>query len=146
MLLPNHNLHLARFLTRPRQCVQVFQQGKQRCAMDGPTAARAQHDTQLPRDAPLQDLPGIPEWDDALYGPQTRTSRSSPSHVPAPTSVGALPPLKKQMKGRLMPGVQSQGRPPVLQLIWNDVHEYKWLGQGDSSRWVAADDRSYLRS
>src|SRR6266571_6996198 len=123
MLLPNHSLHLARFLARPRQCVQVFQQGKQRCARDGSTAARAQHDTQLPRDARLRDLLNLPEWDDAWYGPQTRPSRSPPSHVPAPTSVAALPLLEEQMKGRLMPGVQSQGRPPVLQLIWNDMYE-----------------------
>src|SRR6266571_6921655 len=123
MLLPNHSLHLARFLARPRQCVQVFQQGKQRCAQDGPTAARAQHGNQLPRGTPLRDLISLPEWDDGWYGPQTRLTHSPASHIPAPTSVAASPPLKKQMKGRPMPGVLSRGMPPVLQLIWNDVHE-----------------------
>src|SRR6266571_7406094 len=76
--------------------VQVFRQGKQMCAPDVPTAAPALYDTLLPPAVPRQDLPGIPGWDDAWYGRQTRLTRSPPSHVPAPMSKAAHPPPLSQ--------------------------------------------------
>src|SRR5258708_13302153 len=104
-----------------RRYVQAFRQDKQMCALDAPTAAPALYGTLLPPAVPRQDLPGIPGWDDAWYGPQTRLCRSPPSHVPAPTSKAAPPPPPPHRKTHLTPHDRPQARLHALQSTGHDA-------------------------
>src|SRR6266851_846118 len=107
--------------------VQAFRQGRQMCALDALAAAPALYGTLLPPAVPRQDLPGTPGWDDAWYGRQTKLTRSPPSHVPAPTSKAARPPLP-QRRVLLMPSGCSRGSFHALQPTGHEIPGYKLFG------------------
>src|SRR6266851_1198569 len=126
--------------------VQAFRKGKQIYALDAPTAAPALYGTLLPPAVPRQDLPGIPGWDDAWYGHQTRLTHSPPSHVPAPTSKAAHPLPLPQMKSLLMPYESPQGRFHALQPTGHDMLGYQLFVPMLFVPLAASDDTCALQS